>query len=274
MKIKPVLLVCTAVLLAIGLYYGVSTQNSEKKQSAFAPAVNSTIDLQGIIASAKTQIDKKYLPTITQLEGQLSSARNPEQKAATLHSLINVWDSAGATIISAEYYAQIAKTSGTAKDYAVASENLVAAFQSAADSGLSKMLANEALEVCKRAIELDSTNDENKVNLAICLMEGKNDVMSGVQILVPFAKKNPNHLKANFILGKFAVVSGQYDKAVVRLEKVISIDKHYTAAYIILSQAYLKMGNKDKAMATLKNCKANLADETARAEVQQMIDTI
>ncbi len=274
LKIKPFLLVGGIAVLGIIIYFGLSTTPPAGSEKAAPFKQAAGIDLAALINKAKSQIDKKYLPQIVLLESELSASRNADQKAQVYKKMVAVWDSAGAKIISAEYAASVARITDQAKDYSFAGEKLITAMQNASDSSMAHALSEESFKVLQRAIELDTTNDDNKVNMAICLMEGKTDVMSGVKILLPLVKKNPNHLKANYILGKFAVVSGQYEKAIARLEKVINLDKHFTSAYIVLSQAYIKMGNKTKAMETLKECKKNLDDLQAKAELQKMIEQL
>ena len=137
---------------------------------------------------------------------------------------------------------------------------------------MAKALSDDAFNTLQKAIELDTNNIDNKVNMAAMLMEGRKQVMDGVPILLSIVKKSPNHLKANFILAKFAVISGQNDKAIARLEKLITLYPDYTDAYLVMAKAYTAKGDMMKAKATLQTCQKHLKDAQAKAEVQQMIE--
>jgi predicted Zn-dependent protease len=187
---------------------------------------------------------------------------------------MNVWQMAGSKIITAEYAKQLAETTHNATDYAQAGDLLVTAFENAADSTLSKSIANDAFSTLQRAIELDTNNIDNKVNMAATLMESRGQVMDGVPILLGIVKKTPNHLKANFILAKFAVVSGQNDKAIVRLNRLIALYPDYTDAYLVMAKAYTAKGDMMKAKTTLLTCQQHLNNAQAKAEVQQMIEKL
>ncbi|MBK7959387.1 MAG: tetratricopeptide repeat protein [Bacteroidetes bacterium] len=71
-------------------------------------------------------------------------------------------------------------------------------------------------------------------------MEGSNEVMNGVTLLLNVVQTSPSHYGANLLLGKFGIVSGQYEKAIARLEKVVSLQSEKIEGYFLLADAYGK----------------------------------
>jgi lipopolysaccharide biosynthesis regulator YciM len=273
LKIRPLHLVIIAFVLLLVIVFLVPTYIIKPSQNEQTASNSKTDLLKTLSESAKTKIDSKWNNKISILENKLTNARSSD-KMQILLDLQQTWDSAGSRIITAEYSRLYALESKIPVDYAIAGNLLVEAYRSAADSEVAVVLADEAYAMCKMAQEADSANIDNKVNLAICLIENKGEVMQGVQILLGIVKKTPNHLKANFILGKFAAVSKQWDKSIARLQKVISLDKGYTEAYLELAKAYRGKGQIDLAKKTLIDCKATLKDLEARNEIQVLINNI
>jgi len=277
LKIKPIHLVITGLIAVALIYFFGKTTPPIAQQSAVMdsghagnqPQSTVNIDLHEIEADAKKKLPNSTVQLIDSLNNQL--AKNPSD-INVLKTLSQTWQKAGSKIIVAEYAHKIAEKTNKPADYALAGDKLVIAFENASDSNLSKSLADEAFDVLQHAIELDTNNIDNKVNLAAILMESRNQVMEGVPILKDAVKKMPEHLKANFILAKFAVVSGQYDKAITRLIMLNSKYPDYTDAYLVLAKAYTAKGEMMKAKATLQTCQKHLTDAQAKAEVQQMIE--
>lgn len=278
MKLKPVYLIVAGVLLIAILFFFGKTNGPEKvntdeghTNAAQKASSESKIDFKPFITEAKKHIDINKLKQIDTLEKQLSAATEINQKIELTKNLTQAWKNAGSKIITAEYAKQLAFLTQQPQDYALAGDLLVTAFETAADTNLSKQLVDEAFSTLQKAIELDTNNIDNKVNMAACLMEGRNQIMDGVPILLEIVKKSPNHLKANFILAKFAVVSGQYDKAINRLEKLISNNPTYTDAYLVLANAYASKGEIPKAKATLQKCQQHTTDTQIKSEVDKLI---
>lgn len=235
------------------------------------PVTETKINFTVFINEAKKHIDENKVKLIDSFEHQLLDATDESKKIELTQKLVDTWKNAGSKIITAEYSRQLAELTHSPKDYALAGDLLVTAFETAADTNLSKQLVDAAFGTLQKAIELDTNNIDNKVNMAACLMEGRNQIMDGVPILLEIVKKSPNHLKANFILAKFAVVSGQYDKAITRLEKLISNNPTYTDAYLVLANAYASKGEASKAKATLQKCQQHTTDTQIKSEVDKLI---
>ncbi len=277
MKIKPIHLVIGGAILVAAIYFFAKTTAPVKTDFVAGghpmpeakPAM--TLDLSNIIAQAKNNLQPSQSKMVDSLSQQLSTA-NAAEKIILLKKLIAVWQQNGSKIISAEYTKQLAEATSQPSDFANAGAMLTDAFENAADSNLRKSLCDEAFGTLQRAIELDTNNIDNKVNMAALLMEGKGQVMDGVPILLGIVKKSPNNLKANFVLAKFAVVSGQFDKAIIRLKKIISLNPTYTDAYLTLANAYAQKGEMANAKATLQQCEQHLQDEKAKAEVKKLIE--
>lgn len=78
----------------------------------------------------------------------------------------------------------------------------------------------------------------------------------------------------NLALGRLAVVSGQYDKAAARLEKVVQLHPDNAEAYFHLAEAYRALGKKEEAIRALESCKLLVEDADFRAQIDSYINQI
>ncbi len=119
--------------------------------------------------------------------------------------------------------------------------------------------------------------DEEAVDVKIAtqlINDGK--VMEGVTMLKNVLKKDENNIDAIWQLGNLSMQSSQYEKAVNRFEKFVSItdgnDK--TSGLIYLADAYFLSNQKDKAFEALTEAKKSTKDEKYLIEIDQRIEIL
>ena len=72
------------------------------------------------------------------------------------------------------------------------------------------------------------------------------ETMKGIQQLLSVVRKDSTNMKAQMMLGVGGYVSGQYDKAIERLQKVINAQPDNLEAIAFLADAYAAKGDKDR----------------------------
>ncbi|GCD78477.1 hypothetical protein JCM31826_19590 [Thermaurantimonas aggregans] len=95
---------------------------------------------------------------------------------------------------------------------------------------------------------LDAIVDQALVNL----QKGEGSPMESIMAIRRVLETDPNHLKANFTLGALSFSTGQYDRAVERMNKVLEIAPDTEEAYKILADALHKSGKSDSAETVIK----------------------
>jgi tetratricopeptide (TPR) repeat protein len=102
---------------------------------------------------------------------------------------------------------------------------------------------------------LDKANspiaDSVKIQQAIELVNGPQP-MQGIQMLLSMVEENPKNVEAHFVLGEFAIRSGQMEKAVARFNTIIELQPQNTLAYIYKGEALMQMDSLQAALATFK----------------------
>jgi cytochrome c-type biogenesis protein CcmH/NrfG len=72
--------------------------------------------------------------------------------------------------------------------------------------------------------------------------------MKGIQLLLSVVKEDSANMKAQLVLGVGGFVSGQYDKAIDRLQKVVTAEPGNMEAIAYLADTYASKGNKIEAV--------------------------
>ena len=94
---------------------------------------------------------------------------------------------------------------------------------------------------------------DQKVKEAIALIEsGQGAPMQAIFTLREVVEEDPNHLEAQYQLGRFAMMSGQIDKAVPRFEIALDLQPDNEAAAEGLFLARVQLGEKEAAQIGLR----------------------
>jgi tetratricopeptide (TPR) repeat protein len=76
------------------------------------------------------------------------------------------------------------------------------------------------------------------------------------------------------MLGRFGIISGQYDKAIARLEKILYLRPQNSEALLLMAEAYNAQGNKTKAIELLERCKKTVTNPATKKEIEKYIEQI
>ncbi|MBK7432662.1 MAG: tetratricopeptide repeat protein [Chitinophagaceae bacterium] len=104
------------------------------------------------------------------------------------------------------------------------------------------------------AQELNPGSDDLKVGLASCYIYGKGriggpaETMKGITQLLEVVRRDSSNMKAQLVLGVGGLVSGQYDKAIDRFQKVIKAEPNNLEAIAFLADSYAAKGDKTEAV--------------------------
>ena len=114
-----------------------------------------------------------------------------------------------------------------------------------------------AVSAFQNAISLNPTKLENKINLALCYTENppQDNPMKGILLLRDLDKENPDNIAVNLQLARLAIKTGQLDRAIVRLETVLTKEPNNKKAICLLADAYSGSQNA-KAAEMMKKCES------------------
>ncbi|MBX7107411.1 MAG: tetratricopeptide repeat protein [Chitinophagales bacterium] len=281
MRIQQIILLLTGAALVAVLYVFGITKAPKKPEAAMPGAMeamassgSSTIDFQSILDKAMTTLPEKLRDSVAMAALSLEKVRGETEKVKALQSLGDDWTKTGNIIVAGRYYADAAAINNDIKLWEAAADRFFMGFPTAADSLVRMYAVQEAIRCYDQLRKLDSSNMTYPVREAICYVDGQGQIMQGVTLLKAVEKKDPDNKDMNLILGRLSVVSGQYDKAVARLEHLVKTDPGNAEAYFHLAEAYRALGRKEDAIKALETCKSLVKDDDFRAQIDSYINQI
>lgn len=117
-------------------------------------------------------------------------------------------------------------------------------------------MGNRDAQVSESSDSLDALVEKALIEL----QKGENSPMESIMAIRRVLEIDPNHLKANFTLGALSFSTGQYQRAVERMKKVLEIDPDTEEAYKILAESYKNSGMIDSARFTIRNYKSRFPE--------------
>ena len=251
------------LLVAIGLigliYFFGSTkppQNTTSKTADHAntEAISATFSFDSLKTVFLNQMNTKNASSITNLEKQLTNSTTALQ-SGVYDTLVRLWKAADKLNMAAYYFGEKAKLENSEKNLNFAGQLHLDLMHEAPYQGLQIWEAKQAISCFDQSLQSNPNNDTVKMALASCFIQGVGETMKGVQILLGIVKEHPDHVPANILLGKMAVQSQQFDKAIVRLERLKTIEPKNTEVLYFLAEAYKGKGEKEKAIVLFEQCK-------------------
>ncbi len=204
---------------------------------------------------------------------RLQSANAKDNTASTQKDLAEFWEKEKNLNMAAWHYKKAAFLENTEKSITFAGNLFLAVMQKTEKPEWRVWQAKEAIGCFNKALQFNPENVDVKIALATCYTEGTGETMKGVTLLRDITSKDSTNIAANVILGKLAIQSGQFDKAIKRLELVLSLQAKNTEALYFLAEAYKGQGNKEKAIELFEKCKKMVNNPDFTKEIDQYINS-
>jgi len=243
-----------------GLVKPKEEQKSAVANEAAAGNANS-FSIDQASATALSQVTATIAKDISTLEKVYKNASGNDQLVQA-KQLAQKWDDVEQAIPSAMYLEVVANKEPILTNWLSAGTRFLKAFDNSTDSLVKPVLLQKANLSFTKAMALDSTNTEAKTGLGVTIVNGMGAPMTGIALLREVVEKDPKNFRANMNLGKFAVQSGQFDKAIIRFNTIINEIKATPDAYFYLGTAYESLGKKTEAIDAYLSSKKLAANPT------------
>jgi tetratricopeptide (TPR) repeat protein len=153
-------------------------------------------------------------------------------------------------LMAAGYYAEeVAAAEKADSSWSVAGALYYTALVQSQDPVQKAEIASKAVRCFENASSIDADNPARKVNLALVYAENPpaDNPMKPVLMLRELEQQYPDNPAVYNALGRLAIKTGQWQRAVDRLEKAWSLDKKNPNTPCLLARAYEGLGNAEKA---------------------------
>lgn len=191
-------------------------------------------------------------------------------------SIIRFWTTQQVPGVAAIYHLQKAEHQPSVDNRLLAAERLMGTIKEAPEQLSDNMrfyFVEKAASLYQQVIAADSTNLAAQVGLAETYIEGKGQIMPGVQLLLKVLEQDSLYIPANLRLGRLSMINGEYGNVINRMQKVLQADTTNGEAYVTIASAYRAMGEKDSTVAYLEQSLPYVND-TLRKEVRNQLKAL
>lgn len=274
MKLKHYILIVLSLLVVLIIYNTPIRKPDLDRQDDQQALLDDNFSFEAFQAERLEKLEPEAIEQIAELQTEIANLDFPENKA--LHdSLISKYLDYGEVTLAADVATQKAQKTGLETDWLSAAEFYrIELLKQQHRHPYYFFLSNRFRQALETAKGINPDNLETQVDLAALMMEDEAKVMDGVNILLSVVEKSPEHPEANLLLGRFGIVSGQYDRAIGRLETVILAQPGNAEAYFFLGEAYYAKGKVAKAIEMFELCKSLVDDPEFERELTDYINRI
>ncbi len=262
------------------LYLGGKTIPPAKKDSnpdisggIVSTHVHVSISFDSLLQSARQAVTVHALEQIATVEKEIASAADSPAMVPAFTRIARIWQEHKQFPVAAYYYAKAAKLENSEKSLNFAGQFFLQLVQHTHSHDMQVWVAQQAIDCFRQSLLVNPDNDTTKLALAAGYIEGTHETMEGVQVLLGITREKPAHIPANLMLGRLAVQSGQYDKAIERFETILSQEPGNTEALYFMAEAYKGKGNKDKAIELFEACKKLVNKPEFTRDIDQYINS-
>ena len=286
MKRPQLITIVIGLLFTAGIYFFARTTPKKKVVAATEHsaddghdhgAADAGLSIDTILNLAKKQLTEEQLIRITTLENSISRGDVKDQQIHVYHQLANFWaDSARIFEPWAWYMAEAARLENSEKNLTFAAQLILNNLQSDEVAERRKWKALQAKDLFERSLTINPANDSAKIGLGACYLFGEISPtpMEGILKIREVAEKDSTNTYAQMMLARGSLISGQYDKAIIRLESVNRQKPGNIDAILLLAEINERMGEKAKAVAWYQKSLPLAKEADLRSAIEKRIEEL
>jgi len=215
-------------------------QHSADDGHDHGPAASS-FSIDTLLLQAKKSLTPNQLIWINNLENSITRGDVKNQQLSVYHQLSHFWkDSARIFEPYAWYEAEGARLENSEKSLTFAARLFLDDLQNDQLDNRRMWKALQAKDLFERSLKINPDNDSAKVGLGACYLFGNitSNPMEGIAKIREVVQKDSTNVYAQLTLVKGSMLSGQFDKAISRLETVIKLQPGNWESHLLMADLY------------------------------------
>lgn len=228
--------------------------------------------LEQVISESRKRFSPQFQEKVALIEASISTERDFVRRGQFYDSLVRLSGSVKEYAFAAWVSEQKAiRNNGSDNDWQVAGERYRASVAFQQDQESQPVLFESAMRCFNKALEINPKNLDAKVGVGICIVEGSNDPMQGIQTLLDVVKEDSTNINAQLALGDFSVKRGAPDKAVARYTTALNLRPDYYGLHLNIAEQYQAMGDTASAISHLEAYVKIETDPLVKNDVENAI---
>ncbi|MBL7806476.1 MAG: hypothetical protein JNN28_01600 [Saprospiraceae bacterium] len=250
--------IVAAIVLFSGLYFGFDTKPSKQQAIEKSRSLQGeSTSFQSLLEDATAHLTPAQTAQVTELQKQLDASGSEQEKIQLLKKLSGLWYDFGQMPVAGGFAEQVAELENADSSWSVAGGTFFNGLMANQDPIVRQYCAKHAVKAFESAASLAPEKVEHRVNLALVYAENPppDNPMQAVLMLRDLETKHPESASVYNALGRLAIKTGQWQKAIERLEKSWSLENKNPNTPCLLARAYEGAGNATKATEWAERCK-------------------
>lgn len=236
------IIIGVGVLLVAGLFrYGRKAPKPSEIKAPIQSTVQNELTADSILFHAKEVLKPQQLIWMNDLEQSVIRGDVKTQKLNVYHQLAHFWkDSIGLFEPYAWYEAEAARLENSEKSLTFAAHLLLENLKRDENVVLKRWKALQAKDLFERSLKINGRNDSTIVGLSATNIFGNisENPMSDIQSLTQVVRNDSTNVFALTVLGYGAMMTRQYDKAIERFGKVVTLQPKNLEAIVKIAEVY------------------------------------
>ena len=267
------------LLVAVIFIFGKTVPGKKIITSANAQQTDKRPGAQGIsidtiLAMAKMELSPEQVVRLNTLEHSVSRGDIKDQQIHVYHQLARFWSDSGHIFEPFAWYeSEAARLENSEKSLTFAAHLFLNNLQNDEVAERKQWKALQAKDLFERSLKINPDNDSAKVGLGACYLFGaiSDTPMEGILKIREVVEKDSTNVYAQMMLIRGALISGQYDKAINRLQTVNRLEPANVEAIILLADLYDRTADKANAVIWYRKSLPLVKQPEARAEIEKRI---
>ncbi|MEO6914795.1 MAG: tetratricopeptide repeat protein [Chitinophagaceae bacterium] len=282
MNKSQILVISGGVILVLALFFFGRTV-AHKSDIASVQSEHSdtpTFDIKALLASEKSKLSLPQQTYVNSLESSVVRGDVKIQQTRIFRQLAGYWkDSVQSVEAYAYYTGEASKLENSEKSLTFAAQLFLNNLRRVGDPGIKSWMASEAKDLFQKALLINPSNDSARIGLGSAYIFGSSaenpqEVMQGIQQIIKVSQKDSSNMYAQLMLGLGGVVSGQYEKAIPRLKKVLAFEPGNLEALLTIAEAYERSGDKENAKKSYETARKMITMPEVLKEIDHRIQQL
>lgn len=277
MKKPQWITVATGAALVILLYFFGRIVPDKKSSTETKPADQAVLSIDTILYHAKERLSPDQAQRITALEHSVVRGDVKDQQLKVYHQLAHFWsDTAKVFEPYAWYEAESARLENSEKSLTFAAHLFLDNLRNEENPMLKRWKALQAKDLFERSLKINPSNDSSAVGLGACYIFGNiaDNPMEGILKVRSVAEKDSTNVFAQSVLGYGSLISGQYDRAIIRFQTVNRLQPENLEAIMVLADLYERKADKPSAISWYTKAVPLIKNPALKGEVEKRIEEL
>lgn len=270
------IIVGISLLCAIGLFILPKSVVSNKNKAIETSEQNQTVKDDSVTAPVlaeqhKVTLSDQQAQRLNILRSSFYKSSSQRDKSTFFDSMSVIYRSAN-LIDSVAYYAEsLAEQFPSIPTFFTAADAYYDVFSFAMSEQKVKQAAQKSRIFYEKILAQEPDNTDAKVKLGVTYTITATP-MQGIKMIREVLDKQPDNQLALFNLGLLSMQSGQYEKAVERFERILTLNPKDVNSCLLLAQSLVSLNKSKEAIEKLEKFKEKLSSSPMDTEIKQRIE--